>query len=178
MINLTPNMKFTELNLNESLLEAIDHMGFENATPIQEFAIPKILANKDIIACAQTGTGKTAAFILPILNKLVGKEDLSIDTLIIVPTRELAVQIEQEIQGLSYFVSVGSQAVYGGGDGKDWDIQKDALKNGTDIIVATPGKLISHLAMGYVNFKHVKHLVLADNVHPQFVQCASSLTVL
>ena len=162
MINLTPNMKFTELNLNESLLEAIDHMGFENATPIQEFAIPKILANKDIIACAQTGTGKTAAFILPILNKLVGKEDLTIDTLIIVPTRELAVQIEQEIQGLSYFVSVGSQAVYGGGDGKDWDIQKDALKNGTDIIVATPGKLISHLAMGYVNFKHVKHLVLDE----------------
>jgi superfamily II DNA/RNA helicase len=155
-------MKFTELNLNESLLEAIDHMGFENATPIQEFAIPKILANKDIIACAQTGTGKTAAFILPILNKLVGKEDLTIDTLIIVPTRELAVQIEQEIQGLSYFVSVGSQAIYGGGDGKDWDIQKDALKNGTDIIVATPGKLISHLAMGYVNFKHVKHLVLDE----------------
>ncbi len=162
MFNLTANMKFTELNLNESLLEAIDHMGFENATPIQEFAIPKILANKDIIACAQTGTGKTAAFILPILNKLVGKEDLTIDTLIIVPTRELAVQIEQEIQGLSYFVSVGSQAIYGGGDGKDWDIQKDALKNGTDIIVATPGKLISHLAMGYVNFKHVKHLVLDE----------------
>jgi superfamily II DNA/RNA helicase len=155
-------MKFTELNLNESLLEAISHMGFENATPIQEFAIPKILENKDIIACAQTGTGKTAAFILPILNKLVGKEDSTIDTLIIVPTRELAVQIEQEIQGLSYFVSIGSQAIYGGGDGKDWDIQKDALKNGTDIIVATPGKLISHLAMGYVNFKHVKHLVLDE----------------
>ena len=156
------NMKFTELNLNESLLEAISHMGFENATPIQEFAIPKILDNKDIIACAQTGTGKTAAFILPILNKLVGKEDTTIDTLIVVPTRELAVQIEQEIQGLSYFVSVGSQAIYGGGDGKDWDIQKDALKNGTDIIVATPGKLLSHLSMGYVNFKHVKHLILDE----------------
>lgn len=155
-------MKFTELNLNEHLLEAISHMGFENATPIQEFAIPKILENKDIIACAQTGTGKTAAFILPILNKLTGKEDLNIDTLIIVPTRELAIQIEQEIQGLSYFVSVGSQAVYGGGDGKDWDIQKDALKNGTDIIVATPGKLLSHLNMGYVNFKHVKHLILDE----------------
>ena len=162
MTNLAPNMKFTELNLNESLLEAISHMGFENATPIQEFAIPKILDNKDIIACAQTGTGKTAAFILPILNKLIGKEDTTIDTLIIVHTRELAVQIEQEIQGLSYFVSVGSQAIYGGGDGKDWDIQKDALKNGTDIIVATPGKLLSHLSMGYVNFKHVKHLILDE----------------
>lgn len=155
-------MKFTELDLNEHLLEAISHMGFENATPIQEFAIPKILENKDIIACAQTGTGKTAAFILPILNKLTGKEDSNIDTLIIVPTRELAVQIEQEIQGLSYFVSVGSQAIYGGGDGKDWDIQKEALKNGTDIIVATPGKLLSHLNMGYVNFKHVKHLILDE----------------
>lgn len=155
-------MKFTELNLNEHLLEAISHMGFENATPIQEFAIPKILENKDIIACAQTGTGKTAAFILPILNKLTGKEDTNIDTLIIVPTRELAVQIEQEIQGLSYFVSVGSQAIYGGGDGKDWEIQKEALKSGTDIIVATPGKLLSHLNMGYVNFKHVKHLILDE----------------
>lgn len=155
-------MKFTDLPLDDALLEAIAHMGFENATPIQEFAIPKILENKDIIACAQTGTGKTAAFILPILNKLIGKEDSSIDTLIIVPTRELAVQIEQEIQGLSYFVSVGSAAIYGGGDGKDWETQKDALKNGRDIIVATPGKLISHLAMGYVNFTKVKHLVLDE----------------
>ena len=155
-------MKFTELHLHESVLEAISYMGFENATPIQEKAIPTILQNNDLIACAQTGTGKTAAFILPILNKLVGKEDSTIDTLIIVPTRELAIQIEQEIQGLSYFVSVGSQAVYGGTDGKDWDIQKEALKNGTDIIVATPGKLLSHLRMGYVNFKHVKHLVLDE----------------
>ncbi|MDB0011468.1 DEAD/DEAH box helicase, partial [Crocinitomicaceae bacterium] len=155
-------MKFTDLQLDASLLEAIAHMGFENATPIQEFAIPKILDNKDIIACAQTGTGKTAAFILPILNKLVGKEDLSVDTLIIVPTRELAVQIEQEIQGLSYFVSVASAAIYGGGDGKDWERQRKALQNGSDIIVATPGKLISHLSMGYVDFSKVKHLVLDE----------------
>ena len=155
-------MKFTELNLNEQLLEAISHMGFVNATPIQELAIPQILNNKDLIACAQTGTGKTAAFILPILNKLTGKEDYCIDTLIIVPTRELAVQIEQEIQGLSYFVSVGSKAIYGGGSGKDWDLQKDALKDGTDIIVATPGKLLSHIAQGYVDFSKVKHLVLDE----------------
>jgi superfamily II DNA/RNA helicase len=155
-------MKFTELNLNEHLLEAVSYMGFENATPIQEQAIPLILANKDLIACAQTGTGKTAAFILPILNKLTGKQDTCIDTLIIVPTRELAVQIEQEIQGLSYFVSVGSKAIYGGGDGKDWDLQKAALKEGTDIIVATPGKLLSHLSMGYVDMSKVKHLVLDE----------------
>ena len=160
--NFIANMKFTQLNLNEQLLEAISHMGFVNATPIQELAIPQILNNKDLIACAQTGTGKTAAFILPILNKLTGKEDYSIDTLIIVPTRELAVQIEQEIQGLSYFVSVGSKAIYGGGSGKDWDLQKDALKDGTDIIVATPGKLLSHIAQGYVDFSKVKHLVLDE----------------
>lgn len=155
-------MKFKELHLNDQLLEAIDHMGFENATPIQELAIPQILDNKDLIACAQTGTGKTAAFILPILHKLTGKEDTSIDTLIIVPTRELAVQIEHEIQGLSYFVSVGSKSIYGGGSGKDWDEQKDALKEGTDIIVATPGKLLSHIQQGYVDFSKVKHLVLDE----------------
>lgn len=155
-------MTFKELNLNENLLEALDHMGFESATPIQEQAIPQILQNKDLIACAQTGTGKTAAFILPILHKLTGKPDSSIDTLVIVPTRELAIQIEQEIQGLSYFVSVGSKAIYGGGGGKDWDDQKSALKDGTDIIVATPGKLLSHLQMGYVDFSKVKHLVLDE----------------
>jgi superfamily II DNA/RNA helicase len=155
-------MKFEDLKLNEQILEAISHMGFVEATPIQEKAIPNILDNKDLIACAQTGTGKTAAFILPILHKLTGKEDTTIDTLIIVPTRELAIQIEQEIQGLSYFVSVGSKAIYGGGDGKNWDDQKDALKNGTDIIVATPGKLLSHINQGYVDFSKVKHLVLDE----------------
>jgi superfamily II DNA/RNA helicase len=155
-------MKFTEFNLDQSILEAISYMGFENATPVQEFAIPVILNNRDLIACAQTGTGKTAAFVLPILNKLIDKKDTSINTLIIVPTRELAVQIEQQIQGLSYFVSVGSIAIYGGGDGKGWDVQKEALVNGTDIIVATPGKLLSHLKMGYVDFSKVKHLVLDE----------------
>ncbi len=155
-------MKFTEIGLNDQLLEAINYMGFEHATPIQEQAIPVILRGQDIIGCAQTGTGKTAAFVLPILNKLVGKEDTSINTLIIVPTRELAVQIEQQIQGLSYFISVGSKAIYGGGDGKDWNIQKEALEQGTDIIVATPGKLLSHLKMGYVDFSKVQHLVMDE----------------
>ena len=155
-------MKFEELALHPQLLEAIDYMGFKEATPIQEKAIPIILDNKDILACAQTGTGKTGAFVLPILHKLIGKEDNFINTLIVVPTRELAIQIEQQIQGISYGLSIGSQTVYGGGDGKDFDVQKDALKNGTDIIVATPGKLLSHLKMGYVNFNHVQHLVLDE----------------
>ena len=132
-------MKFTELKLDEQLLEAISYMGFETATPIQEEVIPVILENRDLIACAQTGTGKTAAYVLPILNKLIGKKENNADTLIIVPTRELAIQIEQQIQGFSYFISAGSIAIYGGGDGNDWISEKDALKNGTDIIIATPG---------------------------------------
>lgn len=155
-------MKFNELGLNDSVLEAITHMGFENATPIQEKAIPEILINKDLLACAQTGTGKTAAFILPILHKLTGKEDTSINTLILVPTRELAIQIEQEIQGLSYFVSVGSMAIYGGGDGAKWEEQKTALVEGMDIIVATPGKLLSHLNQGYVDFSKIEHFILDE----------------
>lgn len=155
-------MKFSDLNINEQLKEAIAYMGFENLTPIQEKAIPIILANKDLIACAQTGTGKTGAFVLPILDKLIDKNNKETDTLIIVPTRELAIQIEQQIQGLSYFISVSSMAIYGGGDGKEWILQKEALMNGADIIVATPGKLLAHLQMGYVNFKKVKHLVLDE----------------
>lgn len=155
-------MKFSELGLDEQILEAISYMGFDSATPVQEKAIPAILANKDLIACAQTGTGKTGAFVLPILHKLMGKSNTKIDTLVIVPTRELAIQIDQQIQGFSYFVSAGSTAIYGGGDGKEWEIQKTALINGTDIIVATPGKLISHLQMGYVDFSQVKHLVLDE----------------
>ncbi|MCF8298694.1 MAG: DEAD/DEAH box helicase [Saprospiraceae bacterium] len=155
-------MKFSELKLEEQLMEAISYMGFETATPIQERAIPLILENRDLIACAQTGTGKTVAFVLPILNKLIGKKGSSTDTLIIVPTRELAIQIEQQIQGLSYFVSVGSIAVYGGGDGKDWQAQEDALKNGTDIVVATPGKLLSHLQSKNTRFDNLKHLILDE----------------
>jgi superfamily II DNA/RNA helicase len=155
-------MTFKELQLNEQLLEALSYMGFTDATPIQEQAIPVIKQNKDLIACAQTGTGKTAAFLLPILDKLTGRSTKGINTLIIVPTRELAVQIEQQVQGLSYFISVGSIAIYGGGDGKNWEEQKTALKEGTDILVATPGKLISHLKLGYVNIKNLEHLILDE----------------
>ncbi|MCF6185100.1 MAG: DEAD/DEAH box helicase [Bacteroidales bacterium] len=155
-------MKFKELQLDEQLLEAISYMGFETATPIQEQAIPAILENKDMIACAQTGTGKTGAFVLPIINKLINKKDSSTDTLIIVPTRELAVQIDEQILGFSYFVSITSIAVYGGGDGKDWDKQKTALQNGADIIVATPGRLLSYLKLGFINLNTIKHLVLDE----------------
>ena len=152
-------MDFSELNLDEQLLESMSYMGFKSATPIQEQAIPIILDNKDLIACAQTGTGKTGAFVLPILNKLIDNNNTSTNSLIIVPTRELAIQIEQLIQGLAYFTSISSIAIYGGGDGKDWDVQKNALREGTDIIVATPGKLLSFMKQGHGNFTSLKHLV-------------------
>lgn len=154
-------MKFKELELNEHLMEALSYMGFDDATPIQEQAIPRILEGKDLIASAQTGTGKTAAFLLPILHKLTDKHD-QLNTLIIVPTRELAIQIDQQIEGFSYFTHVTSLPVYGGGEGQDWDTQKKALTKGAEIIVATPGKLISHLNMGYVNFDHLQHLILDE----------------
>lgn len=155
-------MTFKELNLDAQLLEAISYMGFEKATPIQEQAIPIILENQDLIACAQTGTGKTGAFVLPILHKLAQKTESDVNTLIVVPTRELAIQIDQQIQGLGYFISVSSMAIYGGGDGSDWNQQKSALQGGTDIIIATPGKLLSHLRMGNIKLNTVKHLILDE----------------
>ena len=155
-------MKFEEFGLNSDLLDAISYMGFEEATPIQDQAIPEILAGKDLIGCAQTGTGKTAAFLLPIMTRIAETERKDISALIIVPTRELAIQIDQHIQGIGYTLGITSYAIYGGGDGDDWDAQKKAIKDGADIIVATPGKLISHLNMGYVNFSSVKHLILDE----------------
>ncbi len=155
-------MNFKELGLNEQMLEAISFMGFEKATPIQELALPIILKGHDLIACAQTGTGKTAAFVLPVLDKLTSNHKHETSVLIIVPTRELAIQIDQAIQGFTYFTSVESIPVYGGGGGSDWDSEKRALTSGADIIVATPGRLISHLNMGYVKFHSIKHLILDE----------------
>ncbi|MBB3186673.1 DEAD/DEAH box helicase [Microbacter margulisiae] len=155
-------MNFSEFDLNGSLIEAISYMGFEQATPIQEFAIPAILQQHDVLACAQTGTGKTAAFVLPVLHKLIQKPSHGTDTLIIVPTRELAIQINQEIQGFAYFASIGTVAIYGGGDGGEYAQQVNSLSNKVDIVVATPGRLISHLAMGHGDFSQLKHLILDE----------------
>jgi superfamily II DNA/RNA helicase len=155
-------MKFSEFHINDRLLHAISFMGFEAATPIQEKVIPVILENRNLIACAQTGTGKTAAYVLPILHKLIGRKEKYVDTLMIVPTRELAIQIEQQIQGFSYFIACASIAIYGGGDGMDWEKQKKALEHGIDIVVATPGKLLSHLKTGDVRLDHITHLVLDE----------------
>lgn len=155
-------MTFEELGLHDEVINAIGYMGFENATPIQEQAIPEIIAGKDLIACAQTGTGKTAAFMLPILHKLASKPHKGTNTLIIVPTRELAVQIDQQIQGFAYFLGVHSCTVYGGGDGGGYEAEKKALKEGVDIVVATPGKLKSHIKMGLTNFDNLEHLILDE----------------
>ena len=155
-------MRFADLNLDEQLLEALSYMNFVEATPIQEQAIPFILDKKDLIACAQTGTGKTGAFLLPVLNRIITSGSKDCNTLIVVPTRELAIQIDQQIQGFSFFLDVHSICIYGGGDGTDFAQEKKALTGGTNIIVATPGKLISHLNMGYVKFDKIEHLILDE----------------
>ena len=138
--------------------------GYKKPTPIQEKAIPVIMEGKDIIASAQTGTGKTAAFLLPVLHKLLSNNynDSDVHALIMVPTRELAVQISSHLDGLTYFSSLSSIAVYGGGDGGSFVREKQALSQGVDIVVATPGKLISHLNMGYVKMKELKFLILDE----------------
>jgi superfamily II DNA/RNA helicase len=155
-------MNFNELGIHEDLLDAISYMGFKEATPVQEQAIPEILEGNDLIACAQTGTGKTAAFLLPILDLLADLPGGETTTLIIVPTRELAMQIDQQLQGIGYTMGINSIAIYGGGDGDDWGQQKKALTQGADVVVATPGKLISHLNLGYVKFDTIKYLILDE----------------
>lgn len=137
-------------------------MGFNNPTPIQQQAIPVILENKDLIACAQTGTGKTGAYLLPIMDKIVRAEKRHLNTLIIAPTRELAQQIDQQIEGIGYFLGVSSIPVYGGGDGATWDQQRKAMEEGADIVIATPGRLIALLATGKIVLDHLEHLVLDE----------------
>jgi len=156
-------MKFNEFNFEPQVIEALDAMGFDTPTPIQQEAIPAIMQNKDVIACAQTGTGKTAAFVLPILNAICKRgSSEKVSTIVIVPTRELAIQIDQQVEGLSYFTNATSIAIYGGGDGKSFDSEKKALTTGADIVVCTPGRFISHINMGYFDTSGVKHFILDE----------------
>lgn len=157
-------MKFTDFGFDARLEEGIEASNYENATPVQEQVIPLILQGKDIIASAQTGTGKTAAFLLPLINRLLTEPNPShsITALVIVPTRELAIQIEQHMEGLSYFTSVSSIAVYGGGDGGAFVQEKKALSQGADVVICTPGKMMAHIKMGYVKFSGLKYLVLDE----------------
>ena len=137
-------------------------MGFDAPTPIQQQVIPHILEGKDVIACAQTGTGKTAAYLLPVLNKISENNIPHTSALIISPTRELAIQIDQAFQGFAYFTHASSIAVYGGNDGFTFEREKKALINGASVIIATPGRLLSHLNMGYVKFKQLDVLILDE----------------
>lgn len=155
-------MKFSEFGFETNLIEGLEAMGFETATPVQTQAIPPIMEGKDVLACAQTGTGKTAAFLLPVLNRLSKDPNEGIDTLIIEPTRELAQQVDQQLEALSYFTDVSSIAIYGGRDGQAMEQEKRALKRGAPIIVATPGRLTSHLDLGYVNLDKIRHLILDE----------------
>ena len=157
-------MKFEELDLHDDVLDALWDMHFEECTPIQEQAIPVLLKGRDLIGVAQTGTGKTAAYLLPILDQLAEgsfPQD-AINCIIMAPTRELAQQIDQQMQGFSYFMNVSSVAVYGGGDGVVFAQQKRGLTMGADVVIATPGRLISHLSLGYVDLSRVSFFILDE----------------
>lgn len=157
-------MNFSELDLEDCVLDALDAMNFQECTPVQEHTIPILLEGKDLIGVAQTGTGKTAAYLLPVLNQLSKgdyKED-AINCIIMSPTRELAQQIDQQIEGFSYFMPVSSVAIYGGNDGIRYEQEKKGLALGADIIIATPGRLISHLNLGNVDLSHVSFFVLDE----------------
>ena len=157
-------MKFSELNLDESVLQALDAMNFKECTPVQEHTIPVILEGRDLIGVAQTGTGKTAAYLLPVLNQLnkgTYPAD-AINCIIMSPTRELAQQIDQQMEGFSYFMPASSVAVYGGNDGIRFEQEKRGLTLGADVVIATPGRLISHLSMGYVDLSKVSFFILDE----------------
>ncbi len=153
---------FDDFELDYDVLDGIEAMGYRTPTPIQQQAIPAILDGKDLIATAQTGTGKTAAFILPILDKVLRAPKGQLNTLVLVPTRELAQQIDQQVEAMSYYVDVSCAAVYGGTDGITFEAQKKALRSGADIIIATPGRLIALMQMGSLDFSTIEHLVLDE----------------
>ena len=156
-------MRFDAMPMHPDVLDALDAMGFEEATPIQEKAIPLILKGKDFLGIAQTGTGKTAAFLLPTIDRILDTEDNGkTKALIVVPTRELAMQIDQAVEGFGYYAKVTSLAIYGGGSAHDFSREKKALTDGADIIIATPGRFLSHLTLGYVDLSELQCLILDE----------------
>lgn len=157
-------MEFNEFGFSSALLEGIDSMGFTEATPIQEQTIPPLLAGRDLLGIAQTGTGKTAAFLLPIMDRIYRGEfsNSELKAIVVVPTRELAIQIDRQVQGFGYFVDVSSIAIYGGTDGIVWEQQMRSLKRGVDIAIATPGRLIDLLNMGDTTIARVRYLVIDE----------------
>lgn len=155
-------MTFSDFNFDSQLFEGLQSMGFVKPTPIQAQAIPLILQHTDLIACAQTGTGKTASYLLPVLQHISTSDKKHTQALILAPTRELAQQIDQQVEGLAYFAGISSIAVYGGGDGMIYEQQRRAMIDGVDIIIATPGRLIAQLASGVIKLDHLKYLVLDE----------------
>ena len=153
---------FDELDLVDELLDALDDMGFDKCTPIQPKAIPPSLEGRDLLAVAQTGTGKTASFLLPILDKLTREPVSKVNTIILEPTRELAMQVDRQLEGFSFYTPASSIAIYGGRDGHSMEREKNALKTGAPLVVATPGRLIAHLDLGYADLSGVRHLVLDE----------------
>ena len=158
-------MTFEETYLNDNILDALYDMHFEQMTPVQERCIPEILDQHDVMGVAQTGTGKTAAYLLPILSMLDdgGYPDNAINCLIMAPTRELAQQIDQAMQGFGYYLdTVSSVAVYGGNDGGRYDQEQRSLRMGADVVIATPGRLLSHIKVGNVDLSRVSFFVLDE----------------
>lgn len=157
-------MRFDKLYLEDAILDGLDAMNFQEATPIQEQTIPVILEGKDLIACAQTGTGKTAAYVLPIINELSkgNHPENSVNAVIMAPTRELALQIDQQIEGFTYYVPISAVAIYGGTDGIAWEQQRRGLEMGADIVIATPGRLLSYIKLGVVDLSSVSFFVLDE----------------
>ncbi|MDE6017958.1 MAG: DEAD/DEAH box helicase [Muribaculaceae bacterium] len=157
-------MRFDQLLEHDDLLDALWDMHFDECTPIQEQAIPAVLDGHDLLACAQTGTGKTAAYLLPVIDLLSTYEypKEAVNCVIMAPTRELAQQIDQQMQGFSYFLPISSMPVYGGTDGYTYDQQRKSLKAGADVVIATPGRLLAHLSMGYVDLSKVSFFILDE----------------
>ena len=158
-------MTFEETYLNDNILDALYDMHFEEMTPIQEKCIPEILDERDLIGIAQTGTGKTAAYLLPILSMLDdgGYPKDAVNCIVMAPTRELAQQIDQAMQGFGYYLDgISSVAVYGGNDGSRFDVETKGLKMGADVIIATPGRLLSHIRMGHLDLSQLSFFVLDE----------------
>lgn len=157
-------MRFDEILTNDDILDALWDMHFDECTPIQEAAIPAIIEGRDLLACAQTGTGKTAAYLLPVIERIADGDypTDAVNCVVMAPTRELAQQIDQQLQGFSYFMPVTGMAVYGGTDGKTYEQQRKSLKMGADIVIATPGRLLAHLSMGYVDLSKVSFFILDE----------------
>ena len=157
-------MDFYDLDLNDDVLDALDAMNFTTCTPIQEHTIPPLLEGHDLIGVAQTGTGKTAAYLLPILSMLSdgGFPTDAINCVIMSPTRELAQQIDQAMEGFSYYVPVSSVAVYGGNDGIRYEQERRGLALGADVVIATPGRLISHISLGNVDLSRTSFFILDE----------------